>query len=886
MKGYFLLLSTLFFSGILISQNVGINAPSPNGTLHVRGASSIPYPNLRLTDTLDNFARIKMETTIGGDRFWDIAASSTPGFSWMNYYFKNDTLGSNIFQISPESGHIFHNSLSPEVRKIYFANGNEYQGTVGFINENLNLIAGRPEGNLWLGTRNYTRMVLDTIGRLGLGTLGPKFQFDMRSSNNTSKGTIMQMATPSETNFIRFFSGRLGNPNPYMAFNDLDTFHIATTSADWSTYKRRFTMLPNGFIGLGTEKPFVELDIRSADIDDGVEMHLSNLDTSHFLRLFSGRQNLPNAITYWNHGDTLEFGTANPDESDYKRFLTFDGKTIGFHHTNKSVFLGKEAGQNGFQFNSRNVGIGYQSLKSNGGFRNVAIGNEAMANSLIGGSNVAIGSVAMRDNNSGSENVALGWGAMQFAESPFFNVAIGRQSLLSNNGSWNVSVGSLSMVSSTTGSHNTTVGAGALSGNTTGSYNVAIGRFAMSSDTSGSDNVAIGSNAMFWNTRGNNNTVIGQGAGSGQEGNHYSGNVLIGHEAGYNEMNSNRLYIDNSGTGFPLIYGEFDNNMMRINGRQEVTGDLTIGDAVTIDESQKRVGIGTLSPSYPLDITGTANLNKGITSGVAMRVNGDEALWYNDNYFSWGHSADHNYFGKPITVGPFEASTTPFAKLHVVDNGFTYMQIESYNDDAILQLSGNTNTAAAGWTIRRDASDGGKLQWRNENFPKMTLTPGGNLGIGVSSNNPAYTLYVAGNAGKTIGGSSWIVASDRRLKQNINPYSEGLSEIMKIKPVTFQYNKLSGRDTTHINVGTIAQELQEVSPHMVSEGKQGYLEVDDSAMTYMLINAVKEMNTNQEKLISMIKDLNEKIEDQQRTIVELKGKQDRGDGNSLAAKKE
>ena len=51
-----------------------------------------------------------------------------------------------------------------------------------------------------------------------------------------------------------------------------------------------------------------------------------------------------------------------------------------------------------------------------------------------------------------------------------------------------------------------------------------------------------------------------------------SGDIFIGYQAGYNETGSNKLYIDNSNTTTPLIYGEFDNNFITINGDLIVTG--------------------------------------------------------------------------------------------------------------------------------------------------------------------------------------------------------------------------------------------------------------------------------------------------------------------------
>ncbi len=63
------------------------------------------------------------------------------------------------------------------------------------------------------------------------------------------------------------------------------------------------------------------------------------------------------------------------------------------------------------------------------------------------------------------------------------------------------------------------------------------------------------------------------------------------------------------------------------------------------------VGIGTNGPSYKLDVRGPANLNKGISSGVALRVNGAEALWYNGTYFSWGFGGQDNYFADKVGIG-------------------------------------------------------------------------------------------------------------------------------------------------------------------------------------------------------------------------------------------
>jgi hypothetical protein len=44
-----------------------------------------------------------------------------------------------------------------------------------------------------------------------------------------------------------------------------------------------------------------------------------------------------------------------------------------------------------------------------------------------------------------------------------------------------------------------------------------------------------------------------------------------------------------------------------------------------------------------------------------MLVNGDEALWYNGTYFSWGYEGEHNYFADQVGIG----TTSPAQMLDV-----------------------------------------------------------------------------------------------------------------------------------------------------------------------------------------------------------------------------
>jgi len=85
------------------------------------------------------------------------------------------------------------------------------------------------------------------------------------------------------------------------------------------------------------------------------------------------------------------------------------------------------------------------------------------------------------------------------------------------------------------------------------------------------------------------------------------------------------------------------------------------------------IGMGTSMPNYKLDIAGNLNLNRGISSGPALTVYGDEAIWYNDTYFSWGYGGTWNYFRNKIFIGSVAAD--PGANMLVVNGAAVLMVI-------------------------------------------------------------------------------------------------------------------------------------------------------------------------------------------------------------------
>ena len=170
--------------------------------------------------------------------------------------------------------------------------------------------------------------------------------------------------------------------------------------------------------------------------------------------------------------------------------------------------------------------------------------------------------------------------------------------------STNISIGATTNFSSSnTGTHNTAIGNNALSANTTGQRNIAIGNNTLQQNTKGSDNTAIGASSLNFNltgshntaigctalfniTSGSNNIAFGQTAGLNFSGSS-SNNITIGFGAGPSTtiQESNKLYIA-SGSGTPLIKGDFAAKTVNISGSltaTSLTGSLlgTASNAVT-----------------------------------------------------------------------------------------------------------------------------------------------------------------------------------------------------------------------------------------------------------------------------------------------------------------
>jgi hypothetical protein len=116
-------------------------------------------------------------------------------------------------------------------------------------------------------------------------------------------------------------------------------------------------------------------------------------------------------------------------------------------------------------------------------------------------------------------------------------------------------------------------------------------------------------------------------------------------------------------------------------------------------------------------------------------------------------------------------------------------------------------------------------------------------------------FQVAGSAFKNDGSGAWTFTSDARVKEDVQDLELGLAELRQVRPVRFRYNGRAGTTAGQAGVGVLGQEIETIVPETIrrvsvtDEPELDDMRVfDPSALTYVLINAVKELAARVEHL--------------------------------------
>gem|GEM_PF-3388458 len=420
-------------------------------------------------------------------------------------------------------------------------------------------------------------------------------------------------------------------------------------------------------------------------------------------------------------------------------------------------------------------------------------GNERMkldSNTLHlgdGEDNVFIGNNAGVGNTTGSENIAIGFEAANGNQTGTSNTAIGYQSLKSSTGSQNTGLGKAALRDNTSGIDNTALGFDALRENESGSGNVAIGANAGTA-VNGNANVIIGSAAGNNLSSGDANILIGADAGKNNSGG--SANMFIGTQAGINESGSGLLYIENSDTVKPLIWGDFVNDSIRIYGA------LGIDDAFTFpttDGSDGQVlrtdGSGNVTWDTPtltnledddndtkiqveesndedlirFDIAGTEVMRLGSLGQLQIFNANTSTMIGNAAGSSLSSGSQNTFLGYEAGSNVSNTSNSTYLGYNAgkTANGAGNTAVGSLSGDAITS---GTNNTMMGLQSGSATNTGNDNVFIGQNAGRVNSSGGHNTFIGTAAgdaNNGDHNIFIGFNAG-----ASESSASDKLIIEN------------------------------------------------------------------------------------------------------------------------
>jgi hypothetical protein len=353
------------------------------------------------------------------------------------------------------------------------------------------------------------------------------------------------------------------------------------------------------------------------------------------------------------------------------------------------------------------------------------------------------------------------------------------------------------MFTNTNGSSNVAIGRGALYTTDGGQYNVGIGREALYSNTTASNLTAVGYQAGYSTTTSTSGVVIGYKAGYSANGSSLNNSVFVGDSAGYYQT---------GGANTAIGYNAF-------------LGSTT--PANNTGYHNTAVGISALASNT----SGTENTSVGYQALYTNATNYRcTALGWKAGYLSTG---SENVFigyraGQSVNAGSANTLVGPYA-------GEYQNSITTGSNNVVLGYAGGLAAGTDSHEIFINTVYNASGKGSNTGF----INPNGG---GVYQGNNSAT---------------WSITSDQRLKKNIVDNTVGLSAINAIQVRNFEYRlpeevtelpQNQAINISGVQLGAIAQELQEILPDCVKTESTGVMSVDTTSITWHLINAVKELS--------------------------------------------
>lgn len=290
----------------------------------------------------------------------------------------------------------------------------------------------------------------------------------------------------------------------------------------------------------------------------------------------------------------------------------------------------------------------------------------------------------------------------------------------------------------------------------------------------------------------------------------------------------------------------------RISGCGSSSTDLWLKSPAASNEiyTNAPIGVGVSSPVAPLDI-GSYPIQMGdlSTNGSRLIIESSGT----DKIFRTTEDSKLNIQHWDAGTSSYHPTLSVYPNGHLglltktVDNAMLNIRQEAANGST-LELN---HGGSAIFTFNQIGSD---LHLKNTvgynsvtygNPTPTNLVFYNKVAIGSPASAGSNIFYVGtGTAGGAGGWGGWVVASDRRLKKEIEPVQMGLQKLREMRPVTYRY-KTDKKD--QVRFGFIAQELEDIVPEVV-DSSGTYKQVRLESLAGVLIEAIHEIKSQQDSL--------------------------------------
>ncbi len=300
------------------------------------------------------------------------------------------------------------------------------------------------------------------------------------------------------------------------------------------------------------------------------------------------------------------------------------------------------------------------------------------------------------------------------------------------------------------------------------------------------------------------------------------------------------------------------------------TADLGAGTRMTFSASKSafRAGtiqtqadwwnnsnIGTYSTAFGLD--NKASGSYSLAGGLGNQATGAYSMVWGRNNIAGNAGA--TAFGFANSAGGLYSLTSGQnnTSLGNSSNAFGFYTVtNTYLETAFGRYNKSLGSSSSGWTETESIFEIGNGTSESTRSNAVLVLKNGNTGIGLGTNAPQslFEVGIAGD-GSYARANAWNTFSDERLKTKITKIENAILILDSLNGYYYFWKNDADKSR---QIGVIAQEVEKVLPEIVKQDTKGNKSVDYAKLTAVLIEAVKEQQTEIKYLTNQNKELTEK----------------------------